>query len=142
MSRPDNNEYFLTIAQAVSLRATCARRQVGCVLVNKNHHIIATAYNSVPAGMRHCIDIPCPGAHYPSGEGLEHCMAQHAETLALIRCRDIYDIHTCYVTSSPCLGCTRRLIDTSCERIVFRSPYPHPEAKDLWLSKGRWWIHA
>lgn len=141
MSRPDNDEYFLNIAQVVASRSTCARRAVGCVLVDENNHIIATAYNSVPKDMRHCIDIPCPGAGYKSGEGLEHCQAEHAEALALIRCPNIYRIHKCYVLTSPCIHCTRKLIDTSCKTIVFREPYPHTEARDLWLSYGRWWLH-
>jgi len=142
MSRPDNREYFLNIAKVVATRSTCARRAVGCVLVNYRNHIVATAYNAVPHGARHCIDVPCPGASYPSGEGLEQCIAQHAETLALIRCPNIYDIHACYVTTAPCIGCTRRLIDTSCDAIIFREPYPHPEAERLWQELGRKWIHA
>lgn len=139
--RPDNDEYFLDIALAVSRRATCARRAVGCVLINVHSHIIATAYNSVPKGVRHCIDVPCPGAAFRSGEGLHECLAQHAETLALIRCRDIYQIHRCYVTTAPCLECTRRLLDTSCTAIIFREPYAHPQAEKLWRSFGRAWNH-
>ena len=142
MSRPDNREYFLNIAKVVATRSTCARRAVGCVLVNAHNHIIATAYNSVPKGERHCIDVPCPGVGFQSGEGLDQCIAQHAETLALIRCPDIYDIRTCYVTTAPCIGCMRRLVDTSCRTIVFRQPYAHRLAQEFWLGLGREWIHA
>jgi dCMP deaminase len=138
--RPSNEEYFLEIAKVVSKRSTCSRRAVGCVLVNGSSHIIATAYNAVPRGVEHCIESACPGAAFKSGEGLHNCIAQHAETLALIRCPNINDIHTCYVTVSPCIECTRRLIDTSCRRIVFMEPYPHDEARELWLSYGGWWI--
>lgn len=142
MTRPENDEYFLRIAEVVAQRSTCVRRAVGCVLVNKYHHIIATAYNSVPRGVEHCFHIPCPGAAFKSGEGLDQCIAQHAETLALIRCQNINDIDTCYVTSSPCIHCTRRLIDTSCTHIVFRNIYPHPEANGVWLSYGGSWTHV
>jgi len=77
--RPTQDEYFLKMAELVSTRATCARRKVGCVLVNSRKHILATGYNGVASGMPHCIDEPCPGANYPSGEGLDKCEAIHAE---------------------------------------------------------------
>lgn len=140
--RPDNDEYFLDIAFAVSRRSTCARRAVGCVLVDKQNFIVATAYNSVPHGLRNCTDIPCPGVGYKSGEGLHACLAQHAETLALIRCPDVYRIETCYVTVSPCIECMRRLLDTSCKTIIYREPYAHDEeAARIWAEYGRVWIH-
>ena len=110
--------------------------------MNEYYHIIATAYNSVPAGIDHCIDVPCAGTRFPSGQGLEHCIAQHAETLALIRCPNIREIHTCYVTTSPCIGCTRRLLDTSCKRVVYSEQYAHKESSGLWLSRGREWIQV
>jgi dCMP deaminase len=54
MSRPDWNSYFLEIAKVVSKRGTCSRKQVGCVLVDVDHQIVASGYNGAPAGLRHC----------------------------------------------------------------------------------------
>jgi deoxycytidylate deaminase len=34
--------YFLKMAFLVSERATCARRKVGCVIVNSKNHVVAT----------------------------------------------------------------------------------------------------
>lgn len=45
MVRPTWQEYFLTIADAVSARADCTRRKVGCVIVDEDHRILATGYN-------------------------------------------------------------------------------------------------
>ena len=137
--RISNDEYFLNIAKAVSLRATCGRRSVGCVLTDINHRIISTGYNSVPSGYPHCPDEePCPGAIDKSGD-TSRCIAKHAEDIAIAKCSDIFSIHTCYVTVSPCLSCVRRLIDTSCKRIVFNNEYPDKEAKILWESYNRKW---
>ena len=58
MSRLSNDEYFLEIANTVSQRGTCARRKVGCVLVDSANHIVATGYNGVPSGFIHCLDQP------------------------------------------------------------------------------------
>ena len=137
--RPTNDQYFLGIAKSVSLRATCGRRQVGCVLTDKNHRILSTGYNSVATGIPHCPDEePCPGAMDKSGDS-SRCIARHAEDIAITKCHDIFQIHTCYVTASSCIHCVRRLLDTSCKRIVFIEPYPSPEAQILWESRGYKW---
>lgn len=132
-------EYFLGMAKLASARSTCARRHVGCVLVNHRRHILATGYNGVAAGMPHCIDTPCLGAQFPSGQGLDKCEAIHAEQNALLQCKDVYEIDTCYVTVSPCIHCVKLLMNTSCQRIVFARAYPHIEARELWIKSGRLW---
>lgn len=81
----------------------------------------------------------CSGAKAPSGQSLDACQAIHAEQNAMLQCRDVYAIHTAYVTASPCITCCKLLLNTSCQRIVFLEEYPHGHVKDLWLSAGRAW---
>lgn len=81
----------------------------------------------------------CEGAHAPSGQSLDACQAIHAEQNAMLQCRDVYAIHTAYVTASPCITCCKLLLNTSCQRVVFLEEYPHAAAKELWLSAGRRW---
>ncbi len=139
--RPTKESYFLSMAELASSRGTCCRRKVGAVLVNKRGHVVATGYNGTPAGMDHCTrSNPCAGGSYPSGQGLEKCEALHAEQNALLQCKDVYDIHTAYVTASPCIHCTKLLLNTSCQRIIFKEEYPCEDAKKLWLKSGRDWI--
>ena len=52
-SRPSWDDYFLEITKLVAKRSTCLRRAVGAILV-KDKRIIATGYNGVPRGLRHC----------------------------------------------------------------------------------------
>lgn len=136
--RPNKDEYYLQMAEVVAKRSTCARRQVGCVLVDKKGLVISTGYNGVPFNIPHCRDSKenrCPAADAKSGTNLEGCGAVHAEMNALIQCRDPYDIHTCYVTASPCLTtCINALLNTSCKRIVYREKYAHSKALDKWNS--------
>jgi dCMP deaminase len=141
-SRPDTDEYFLRMAELVSTRATCSRRRVGCVLVDRDRHVLATGYNGVPAGEEHCIDVPCAGAGLASGTGLNLCRAVHAEANALTQCRNVYQIHTAYVTASPCVQCMGKLITTSVKRIVFRERYPHAESELTAISRGIEWLHV
>lgn len=167
--RPSRDQWAMGLAQLTALRATCLRRKVGAVLLNERGHVLATGYNGVAAGLPHCneptgfnfvydngIDKSkpltgqatgrvhvyghaCAGAKAPSGQSLDSCGAIHAEQNAMLQCRDVYAIHTAYVTASPCTTCCKLLLNTSCQRIVFLEEYPHGHAKDLWLSAGRIW---
>ena len=138
--RPSSDEYFLAMAALVSLRATCRRRRVGCVLVDRHKHVLATGYNGVARGVAHCIDTACPGAGLPSGRGLDLCEAIHAEQNALLQCRDAKEIETAYITASPCITCIKLFMNTGCKRIVFLEEYPHAAARNLW--KGEWIHHG
>ena len=81
----------------------------------------------------------CSGAFSPSGTNLDGCEAIHAEQNALLQCRDVREIHTCYCTASPCVTCTKLLLNTGCMRVVFLEEYPHPAAGELWTRAGRVW---
>lgn len=168
--RPSKDEWGLKLALVTAERATCLRRSVGCVLVNERGHVLATGYNGKAAGLPHCnesfikmvefvnrmgmreawndhqvVERPnaCPAAHAASGTQLGGCEAIHAEQNALLQCRDPWSIHTCYVTTSPCLTCVKLLLNTSCERVVFVEQYAHDdEARELWRQargdRGAW----
>ncbi len=127
-SRPSTDQYFMTLTRHTASRATCCRRQVGCILVDVHGHVLATGYNGVHAGAVHCTDVPCPGANQPSGQGLHLCQAIHAEQNALLQCKDSMAIHTVYVSTSPCVQCMRLIANTSVKRIVFAEAYPHVES--------------
>ena len=86
MSRISKVEYYLNIAEAVSARSTCLRRQYGAVIV-KNDEIIATGYNGAPRGTSNCCEL---GGCWrdlhgvPHGERYEACRSVHAEQNAII----------------------------------------------------------
>ena len=162
--RPSRDDWALSLVAETAKRSTCLRRQVGCVLLNKRGHVLATGYNGVAAGLKHCsqktgsrttfsginienartqdfFDYACPGADSPSGTNLDGCQAIHAEANALLQCRDVYEIETCYVSASPCIQCTKLLLNTGCQRIVFNQIYPHSDSAKLWEQAGRVWEH-
>lgn len=153
------------MAKLVATRGTCLRRMVGCVLTDERNRILATGYNGVPSGEPHCNELviermdvavghgqsrfegmhthpnACEGAFAKAGTDLHRCRALHAEENALISCRDPQDIRTAYCTVSPCERCVDRLLNTSCSRIVFESPYPHAQSEIIWVRAGRMWVH-
>jgi len=138
--RPSKDEYFMDMCFLVSQRSTCMRRQVGAVLVNKRKHVLATGYNGVAAGQPHCLDIPCIGAKSVSGTDLELCEAVHAEQNALLQCQNVFEIDTCYVTVSPCMTCTKLLLNTSCQTIIYAEDYVDQNARKLWERHDRKWV--
>ena len=141
MTRPTNDEYYMEMVKLVASRGTCARRKVGCILVDAQNRVLATGFNGVAPGQQHCIDNPCAAATAPSGTDLSSCRASHAEQAALLHCADVMKIHTAYVTASPCNDCTKLLLLTSCQRIVFIDEYPQSLGQTWWLEAGRKWEH-
>ena len=84
--RMSKEDYYLNIAQAVSQRSTCIRRQYGCVIV-KDDEIIATGYNGSARGEPNCCDIHevCPRATEAHNSGnYGNCPAVHAEQNAML----------------------------------------------------------
>ncbi len=149
--RPTRDQWAMSLALETSKRTTCLRRAVGCVLLSERGHVLATGYNGVAMGQPHCntlgeLGFPkshypnaCPGAQAKSGTQLDACQAIHAEQNALLQCRDVFAVHTCYVTTSPCVTCVKLLLNTGCQRIVFKELYPQPDAFRLWRNAGRSW---
>ena len=141
-TRLSKDEYFLRIAEVVALRSTCLDKRVGCVLVNKKGIILSTGYNGAPHGYTHCTSLGyCPKDK--SGNPSD-CPSAHAEQNAIIHCPDAEEIYSAYLTLSPCVACTRILLNTGCQRVVFLDVHGHPEPAELFLKcrpKGEW-IHG
>ncbi len=137
--RISRDEWGLRIAEATSLRGTCLRRKVGAVAVDSHGVILSTGYNGVPRGFPHCNEHPCTGQGFASGEGLDLCAAIHAEANCVVFCPDTQRIHTLYVTTAPCISCTKLLLATGCRSVVFRKNYA-ASGEVLWRASGREWI--
>ncbi len=130
--RPSWDAYFLQIAATVSGRSTCLRRAVGAVLV-RDRRILATGYNGSPEGLPHCTDVGCLIV-----DG--HCVRTlHAEQNALLQAA-AHGVSTegaaIYVTSEPCLQCTKMLLNARVRRIVYLDAYDDPLARALRLQAG------
>ncbi|MBN2847839.1 MAG: cytidine/deoxycytidylate deaminase family protein [Coriobacteriia bacterium] len=140
MPRPSWDEYFMTIADHVSERATCVRRQIGAVLV-KDKRILATGYNGVPAGLAHCDEVGCIREQrgIPSGTQHELCRGIHAEQNAVIQAARhgiSIDGATAYCTHQPCVLCAKILINAGVVGIVYREPYPDPLSEEMLAEAG------
>lgn len=133
--RPSWDEYFLKLAFEVSKRSTCLRRAVGAIIV-KDRRILATGYNGVPSGLRHCEETGCLREQLgvPSGQRHEICRGLHAEQNAIIQAaRYGIDIEgsSIYITTEPCSVCAKMLINAGIKEIVFATAYPDKLSEEL-----------
>ena len=86
MARRDKINYYLDIADAVSRRGTCLRRNYGAIIV-KNDEILSTGYVGAPRGRKNCSDMGVcirEKLQIPRGERYELCRSVHAEANAII----------------------------------------------------------
>lgn len=140
ISRPSWDQYFLEIAQVVSKRSSCVRRQIGAVIV-KDRRILTTGYNGAPTGMAHCIEIGClrDELEIESGTRHEMCRALHSEMNAIIQAAQ-HGVSTkgatLYCTHQPCSVCARMLINAGIVRIVFIGDYPDAFSRSLLQEAG------
>ncbi len=85
--RVDKINYYLDIAETVSERGTCLRKNYGCIIV-KHDEIISTGYSGAPRGRMNCIDLGyCTKKKiYPDVRhgGYDACRSVHAEQNAII----------------------------------------------------------
>ena len=119
--RTTRPQMFMQIAQAVAMRSTCMRLNVGAVLV-QGRSIVSIGYNGAPSGAPHCAGNECPGKH--------HCHETiHAEVNAVQHLPGNIDISPrqrldLYVTDSPCSNCFVFLLNWGgVGRIFFGTPY-------------------
>lgn len=118
--RPNLDEYFMAMAMTASLRATCDRRKVGCILVGADGQVLSTGYNGSLPGSPHCDDT----SHMMING---HCVRTlHSEMNALMHAAKrgtAVDGATAYVTTFPCHTCFKLLTMAGIRRIVYLDPY-------------------
>ncbi|MCB1214204.1 MAG: AAA family ATPase [Deltaproteobacteria bacterium] len=127
-ARPSWDEYFLNIARVVALRSNCMKRKVAAVIV-RDKRIISTGYNGTPRGVTNCNEGGCPrcNAFVKSGENLGECYCSHAEENAIVQAAyhgvSLKD-STIYTTFSPCLICTKMILNSGIKEVVYNEAYP------------------
>jgi dCMP deaminase len=126
--RPGWDEYFMGIAKVVSLRSNCIKRKVAAVIV-KDQRVISTGYNGTPRGIANCCDGGCPRCNSfgKSGSGLGECLCSHAEENSIVQAAyhgvSIKEA-VLYTTFSPCLICTKMILNSGIGEVVFNANYP------------------
>lgn len=113
--RPGWDTIWMDFAGALSLRSTCSRMSVGCVVVSTdNSTVLGLGYNGGPKGGNNACLSDEPGK----------CGHLHAEINALLKAnyRDAA-ARKAYITLSPCLNCAIALVNFGVEEVIYRDAY-------------------
>lgn len=124
-------DYYLDIAETVSKKSTCLKKQWGTVIV-KNNEIIATGYNGAPRKVEDCTERGvCLRENCNRGTGYESCSAVHSEMNALLSAarKDLID-STLYLVGTTnkgyvenpdsCKLCKRLIKNAGIKEVVIR----------------------
>jgi len=117
------DKVFINIAKETATLSHCVRSKVGAVLV-KDGNIISFGYNGTPSGM----DNRCEKDNVT----LPHVI--HAEVNAVLKaakCGNSVDGSTLYITLSPCLDCSKLLLQSGVKRVVYLNEYRNSEGIDF-----------
>jgi dCMP deaminase len=127
-SRPGWDDYFMGIARVVATRSNCVKRKVAAV-VTRDKRIISTGYNGTPRGTRNCNEGGCPRCNDLAlgGTRLDECLCSHGEENAITQAA-YHGVSlkggTIYTTFSPCLQCTKMIINAGLAEVIYQSTYP------------------
>lgn len=108
---PKWSEYFMEIAKAVSKRSKDPQTQVGCVIVNKDNHIIGTGFNGFPKG---CVETE---KNWERPEKYKWVI--HAELNSLLHSTSDVKGATLYTTLYPCPECSKAISSAGIKKVVY-----------------------
>lgn len=110
------DQRYLKMADIWSQNSYCKRRQVGALIV-KDKMIISDGYNGTPSGFENICE---------DDDNITKPYVLHAEANAITKVAksgNSSDGATLYVTSSPCLECSKLIIQAGIKRVVFTESY-------------------
>ena len=107
---------YMEMASVWARNSYCKRRQVGALLV-KDRMIISDGYNGTPAGFENICE---------DESGATKPYVLHAEANAITKIAKSGNSSsgaTLYVTSSPCMECSKLIIQSGIRRVVYKDEY-------------------
>ncbi len=114
--QPQFDKRYLEMAGTWSKNSYCKRKKVGALIV-KNRMIISDGYNGTPAGFENVCE---------DENGKTKPYVLHAEANAITKVaksNNSSENATLYVTTSPCLECSKLIIQSGIARVVFVEKY-------------------
>ena len=120
---------YIEMAHVWAKNSYCRRRQVGALIV-KDRMIISDGYNGTPSGFENvCED--------ETGSTKQYVL--HAEANAITKVaksNNSSEGATLYVTDSPCIECSKLIIQAGISRVVYDREYRITDGLDLLRRAG------
>ena len=120
---------YLRMARIWSENSYCQRRRVGALIV-KDKRIISDGYNGTPSGFENVCE---------DEDHLTKPYVLHAEANAItksVRSNNNSDGSTLYVTDSPCVECSKLIIQAGIRRVVYAREYRLTDGIELLRRAG------
>lgn len=120
---------YLRMARIWAENSYCVRRKVGALIV-KDKMIISDGYNGTPSGFENVCE---------DDEGHTKPYVLHAEANAITKVAKSGNSSlgaTLYVTASPCIECSKLIIQAGIKRVVYKDEYRLTDGVDLLRKAG------
>lgn len=125
---------YLRMAAIWAENSYCKRRKVGAIIV-KDSMIISDGFNGTPSGFENVCE---------DESGVTKPYVLHAEANAITkvsRSNNSSDGATLYITASPCVECSKLIIQAGIRRVVFNEIYRITDGLDLLKRAGVECVH-
>ena len=120
---------YLEMAFVWAKNSYCERRKVGALIV-KDRMIISDGYNGTPAGFENV----CEEKNNTTKPYVLHAEANAITKVA--KSNNSSDGATLYVTDSPCMECSKLIIQSGIKRVVYAREYRITDGLDLLKRAG------
>ncbi len=126
---------YLRMARIWAENSYCVRRQVGALIV-KDQMIISDGYNGTPSGFENVCEDDETGCTKP--------YVLHAEANAITKVAKSANNcsgATLYITTSPCIECSKLIIQAGIKRVVYNDEYSKRDGIELLERVGIECVH-
>ncbi len=123
------DQRYLRMARIWGENSYCQRRQVGALVV-KDKMIISDGYNGTPSGFENV----CEDENNVTKPYVLHAEANAITKIA--RSGNNSENSTLYVTDSPCIECSKLIIQAGIKRVVYGREYRLTDGVDLLKRAG------
>ena len=120
---------YLRMARIWSENSYCQRRKVGALIV-KDKRLISDGYNGTPSGFENV----CEDEDHLTKPYVLHAEANAITKIA--RSNNNSDGSTLYVTDSPCVECSKLIIQAGIRRVVYAREYRLTDGIELLRRAG------
>ena len=125
---------YLKMARIWASNSYCNRRKVGALLV-KDKMIISDGYNGTPSGFEN----ECEDENDETKSYVLHAEANAITKVA--KSNNSSDGSTLYITTSPCMECSKLIIQSGIIRVVYQEKYRVTNGLDLLERAGIELVH-
>jgi len=117
----------MRMAEELAKRSTCARLQVGSVITTGDlTQVLGIGYNGNARGLPNRCDTTQAGA----------CGCIHSEQNALMKAGAQTPGKLMFVTASPCVMCSKMIINTNVATVYYRAAYRDPAGLNVLRQGG------